>query len=241
MYSTYDTFISFFFDRNLQTRLQPETMKWKSRQRILFNNRVDSLEGKDSGQEHHQQELNPKTHERGKESNLLTSYDFDIIQLTDFRSRGRSKVSVETTDTNEGINSPWIQRGWKVLGSISTDGSYSPISLEKKNQRPEEDNEQEEGSNEDEISLQSSSERDEKNTESRDSKHGHWRNRFSTTSGERRRMGDASSSSLFHPRRNLFRVVSAVAPPFVQESTRIQNATCLTGVSCLRVRLCLFL
>lgn len=220
-------------------------MKRESRQQILFNNRVDGLKGQDPGQEHHQQEFNRKTHERGRESNLLTSYDFDIIQLTDGRSRGRSKVRVETTAANEDIGSHRIpRRGWNVLGSISTDGSYSPISLEKRNQRPEEDNEQEKGSNEDEdqdeISLQSSSERDEKNTESRDSKHSHWRNGFSTTSGEGRRMGDASSSSMFHPQRNLFRVVSAVAPPFVQESTRIENATCLTGVTCLRVSLSLF-
>lgn len=34
-----------------------------------------------------------------------------------------------------------------------------------------------------------------------------------------------------------FRVVTGIAPPFVQESTRLENGSCLTGVPCLRVRL----
>lgn len=34
-----------------------------------------------------------------------------------------------------------------------------------------------------------------------------------------------------------FRVVTGIAPPFVQESTRLENGSCLTGVPCLRVRI----
>lgn len=37
-----------------------------------------------------------------------------------------------------------------------------------------------------------------------------------------------------------FRVVTGIAPPFVQESTRLENGTCLTGVPCLRVRILYF-
>jgi hypothetical protein len=36
--------------------------------------------------------------------------------------------------------------------------------------------------------------------------------------------------------RQRFRVVTSTSPPFVQESTRMMNGTCLTGVRCLRVR-----
>ena len=35
--------------------------------------------------------------------------------------------------------------------------------------------------------------------------------------------------------RQRFRVVTSRSPPFVQESTRMVNGTCLTGVKCLRV------
>ena len=34
-----------------------------------------------------------------------------------------------------------------------------------------------------------------------------------------------------------FRVVTGMAPPFVQASTKLDNGTCLTGFACLRVRM----
>lgn len=50
----------------------------------------------------------------------------------------------------------------------------------------------------------------------------------SSSSGE----GDGGKESAKHR----FRVVTGIAPPFVQESTRLQNGSCLMGVHCLRVR-----
>lgn len=46
-----------------------------------------------------------------------------------------------------------------------------------------------------------------------------------------------TTSSGGHESKHRFRVVTGIAPPFVQESTRLDNGSCLMGVHCLRVRL----
>lgn len=46
----------------------------------------------------------------------------------------------------------------------------------------------------------------------------------------------SSKSGQSQGSKHRFRVVTGNAPPFVQESTRLQNGSCLAGVHCLRVR-----
>lgn len=50
----------------------------------------------------------------------------------------------------------------------------------------------------------------------------------------------SSTSGGGHESKHRFRVVTGIAPPFVQESTRLVNGSCLTGVPCLRVTLFTF-
>ena len=49
-----------------------------------------------------------------------------------------------------------------------------------------------------------------------------------------------STSGGGHESKHRFRVVTGIAPPFVQESTRLDNGSCLMGVPCLRVTLFTF-
>ena len=49
-----------------------------------------------------------------------------------------------------------------------------------------------------------------------------------------------STSGGGHETKHRFRVVTGIAPPFVQESTRLDNGSCLMGVPCLRVNRNLF-
>ena len=161
---------------------------------------------------------------RKQEAHLLTSRNFSIFVLSDFkRSQGR------------------LKRGWRVIGSISADGSYTSSS--KKKIMSEEDGDRKEVSNEEQevnsifassvgTRLPSSSpDRVNIKRPERVFKHPHveWKRFYGQ--GIAQDKSSVSSSQ----RKNLYRVVTAVAPPFVQEATRIENTTCLTGVTCLRV------
>lgn len=123
---------------------------------------------------------------------LLTSFDFDIMRLTD----SQVPTSAGTSDSSSS-GSSWY---WRLVGNISSDGKTF---LER----------QSFPSYSESIPHLSSS------------------------------FFPQSKSSSFPPwttrgggfRKSRYRVVTAIAPPFVQESTRIRNASCLTGVPCLRV------
>jgi hypothetical protein len=203
-------------NRNIRRFLEPETLKRKrkgSRTSLGFKDGIQQEDFKRNGQS-----------DSNGDTNILTSQDFRILQLTDLRN---TRV--------KGIK----ERRWRVIGTIAGDGSFTSSSEE--NRREVFNEEQEVNSifpslvayrPQDSLAHRRVNNKQPEGV----SKHPHRSWKKLTTVPEisyKSRSSRVSSGK----QKNLFRVVTAVAPPFVQESTRIENRTCLTGVICLRVSL----